>query len=107
MCIMEVRVGQHSSTIAQACAHNVGTVVGDLKLFLELLSNRDPSMVGTVETELAALTTCYDNLVSVFGDFVASEAEHYHPYAPPVGNERAEESIARQDEKRARKYETR
>ena len=37
MCIMEVRPGQHNSTIQQACAHNIGTVAAeDLKLFLEL-----------------------------------------------------------------------
>lgn len=107
MCIMEVHVNQHSSTIAQACAHNVGTVVGDLKLFLELLGKRDPSMVGVVENELSALTTCYDNLLSVFGDFVAKEAPHLRPYALPIGNERAEDAIARQDEQRARRYETR
>ena len=32
MCIMEVRPGQHHSTITQACAHNIDTVVGDLEM---------------------------------------------------------------------------
>jgi hypothetical protein len=40
MCIMEVRVGQKTSTIAQAMFHNTYTLLGDLDMLLEVLKAR-------------------------------------------------------------------
>lgn len=137
MCIMEVRRGQLDSTIAQACAHNLFTVVGDLAMFRELLAARarteGPEMAAAriaqldqVEKDLLAT---YDEALSLYGHFVADEVarshehghdhdvDHDHPHhdmGDPVAAaleynaaERTAEDIARTDETRARRYETR
>lgn len=109
MCIMEVRAGQHDSTIAQAMAHNVATVVGDLEMFATVLTARmgHESGAARLDTEAALgqvnrahdqLHTAYAGLLGLFGAEVGRHAEHWavdhaHPYtvgevASVVGNER-------------------
>lgn len=123
MCIMEVRDGQRNSTIAQACAHNLFTVVGDLAMFKTLLEARraqdgnaiTDSRVAEVTQLEAQLHATYETGLHLYGHFAADEALHGHAHGvdPQVfaleynGAERAAEEIARQDEERARKYETR
>ncbi len=107
MCIMEVRKGQHHSTIQQACAHNVGTVVGDLTLFKQLLRDH-PEKLVEVEALQADLNRTYDRMVELYGDFVADELSHSHE-GDPLVNAGVNEAmrLAHADIHNARKYETR
>lgn len=52
MCVMEVKPGQHHSTITQACAHNVRTVVSNLDMFTHLseILHRDEHHAHPYET---------------------------------------------------------
>lgn len=113
MCIMEVRPGQHHSTIAQAQAHNVSTVLGDLELFETLLAashHSDIETQGHVENIRRDLDAIYARLLKLWGHFLASECESVdgfsaHEHGPDI---RAfiEARIA-EDVQRARTYETR
>lgn len=110
MCIMEVRPGQHDSTIQQACTHNVGTVVSDLELFLPLLRARNvpENLRGKVEALHARLNSLYNEACDLYGDFVAYEIDHHHLVDYKVGSERnIAAEIAHADIHRARKFETR
>lgn len=131
MCIMEVRPNQHASTIQQACAHNVGTVVGDLDMFIRVMESRDPGRVPQIRALKAALGDIYEDMATLYGTLVAEEVEHLAHYTLHTagvdhdhGNERdhthadgwdglhvAAAETARQvalaDIDRARKYETR
>lgn len=79
MCIMEVRPGQHSSTIAQACAHNLSTIDRDLDMFVAVLSAR-----GDVNGRKQMLHVqdlihhAYADALSAFEDEVALEVAHWH-----------------------------
>lgn len=113
MCIMEVRSNQHSSTIAQACAHNIGTVVGDLKMFRELVARRDPAMLERLDSNGGALEACYDALPAMYGEFVGREIHNPHAYIihadcdGEIGSERVIEQVEEQDIARSSRYETR
>jgi hypothetical protein len=99
MCIMEVRKGQHSSTIGQACAHNVKTVEGDLQLFRELLGVRSPERVPELLAAHAKVEDAYRALLSLYGTLLGDEADHTHPFHGP--------DHGAEDVTRARRYETR
>lgn len=136
MCIMEVRPGQHDSTIAQAMHHNTQTVVGDLVMWRTVLVERAKHETGDqrLDTEAATaeldramgqLTRAAAGLLGMFGAEVGRHVEHWvtaHPYNATdhvhvgIGNERHAivlppsvtlASIAAQDADRARMHETR
>jgi hypothetical protein len=106
MCIMEVRPGQQDATIAQAMAHNVNTVVGDLEMFETVLRHRalhesadrrldTDAALGQVTYARAELHKIYAGLLGLFGAEVGRAAEHWladdthgHVHAPIVGGER-------------------
>lgn len=99
MCIMEVRPGQHDSTIAQANAHNVNTVVGDLDLWIPILETRTERAAGgdrlygesvltTVKGARQRLHAEYAVLLGLFGSEVARAVEHWQQDHGPLGTER-------------------
>lgn len=80
MCIMEVREGQHHSTITQAEAHNVNTVVGDLDMFRRVLETRGQgakaARVAEVQDRLASV---YDDLMDLYCGFLTDEVHNHGP----------------------------
>lgn len=119
MCVMEVRPGQHSVTVAQACAHNVNTVRGDLDMFEKLIRARGEWLgIGSkFERIRHDLDNAYADLLNMFGeelrDYVQSGHDHPHPV---TGNERVHAPAADAEEiahvasdiaHRAAEYETR
>lgn len=110
MCIMEVRPGQRSSTIAQAMAHNTSTIERDLDMFEELLSARGESeLLAQVQHAHNHLRHAYAGLLSVFGQEVATEVEDTagHLHTHDKGHERSLVAQAHRDASLARQYETR
>lgn len=110
MCIMEVRAGQRSSTIAQACAHNATTVERDLDMFCELLERRgDTDRLVTVRAAQRELQAAYAGLLTIFGEFVAEEeTEHgQHHHHDDGTHERSFVEQAHHDAGLARRFETR
>lgn len=83
MCIMEVREGQRSSTIAQACAHNVSTVERDMDMFEALLTKRaehsgsqdDVTCLERVQDAHKLLRSAYATLLNAY----AAELSGVHP----------------------------
>ena len=74
MCIMEVRAGQHHSTIAQAEAHNVNTVIGDLDMFANVLRTRGEAIKAhRIEEIRERLTASYDDLMDLYCGMLARE----------------------------------
>ncbi|MGH7487136.1 MAG: hypothetical protein ACREMY_16265 [bacterium] len=91
---MEVRPGQHRSTIAQACAHNISTIERDMDMFEALLRAEDAGrdVMEDVTVAHAALKVAYDKLLGCFeaelthdvlSGRYASEA-HGHEHVKPV-----------------------
>ena len=125
MCIMEVRAGQRSSTIAQACAHNVTTVERDCDMFATLLEARgDGERLVALRRAQYNLEHAYADLLELFGEYISEEeAEHgrHHDHDDgtserelPVSaethaqqHERSLVEIAHHDASLARRYETR
>lgn len=128
MCIMEVRAGQRDSTIAQACAHNVATVVGDLDMFETVLTARlaHDTADGRLDTEAAlgqvrhahdTLRRAYADLLGLFGAEVGRALTHWqagedhgddhHGHERDHVTSDALVAVADADRKRARKFETR
>lgn len=78
MCIMEVRAGQRSSTIAQACAHNIQTVLDDGEMFCTLLTSRgEHERVKAVERSMNNLRRAHADTLELFGEFAAEEEATY------------------------------
>ena len=74
MCIMEVRPGQRSSTIAQACAHNLSTVDRDLDMFRPLLAARgETELLALVNDAAEHMHAAYAQLLAVFVDEITTE----------------------------------
>ena len=74
MCIMEVRPGQHHSTITQACAHNIDTVVGDLEMFDVLLAARGRGEHSDRLRDIHdRLRVAYGDLLALYSDLLAGE----------------------------------
>jgi hypothetical protein len=112
MCIMEVRPGQRSDTIAQACAHNTSTIERDLDMFEELLkARRDSLTLSQVEYAHDHLRKAYASLLAVFGIEVGKVVEdpegHVHEHDGEHGSERTLIGVAHHDAGLARRYETR
>jgi hypothetical protein len=78
MCIMEVRPGQRSSTIAQAMAHNVSTVERDLDMFEPLIRARgETDLLAQIQQAHEHLKRAYEGFLSVFVHEVTEEV-HVH-----------------------------
>lgn len=119
MCIMEVRPGQKSSTIAQAMAHNISTVERDLDMFEMVLQARGQEDILTaIRHEHDSLRKVYAGLLEIFSEEVSREVIHWNsaPAHEHVhGNERPFPDAlqttlvlqARHDADVARKFETR
>lgn len=110
MCVMEVRPGQHSSTISQACAHNVSTVDRDLDMFEKVLEARgETEVLEGIRKLHSDLHDCYTGLLAVFGDEVEKEVAAWDKNVPhEYGNERRD-LIGQEhhDAELARRFETR
>lgn len=110
MCIMEVRAGQHASTIAQAMAHNASTLDRDLDMFKALLNARgDVATLEQVTRAQQAVHVAYEDLLVIFEDEI-----HAHEHDPdvdhdhdPVGAERSLADQAHHDAQLARRFMTR
>ncbi len=115
MCIMEVREGQHHSTIAQAEAHNVNTVVGDLDMFRRVLETRNqPAKARRVDEISSTLVAAYDDLMDLYCGFLTDEVHNHAPEHLNVPDGAVFEDIAelvrevvRRDARHAHVYETR
>jgi hypothetical protein len=122
MCIMEVRPGQRSATIAQAMAHNTSTVERDLDMFTPLLRARgETELLAKIECAHEHLRAAYAEFLAVFTEEVKTEVTsgHDHSHDHDHGSEReiyqAEAdkmsaellAEAHHDAQLARKYETR
>lgn len=112
MCIMEVRAGQKSSTIAQAVAHNTSTIERDLDMFEELLKARqDHESLAMVQHAHNHLKSAYAALLLQFGTEVAIEVQddkgHVHTHDAQNGQERSFVEQAHHDASLARRFETR
>lgn len=78
MCIMEVRAGQRSSTIAQACAHNIQTVLDDAEMFCTLLTSRgEHERVKAVRRSMENLKRAHADTLELFGEFAGEEEALY------------------------------
>ena len=110
MCIMEVRSGQHSATIAQALTHNMSTWERDAEMFAALAAARGEStLIASVEQARDLAHRAYAIMLDVYGEEVAAEvadpAGHLHTH--DHGNERSFVEVAHHDAQLARRYETR
>lgn len=77
MCIMEVRPGQRSSTIAQAMAHNVSTIERDLDMFEPLVAARGESeLLDTIRAGHEALKVAYAHFLECFVAEIEHEIQH-------------------------------
>lgn len=125
MCIMEVRAGQKSTTIAQALAHNLSTSDRDFDMFKKLLTARGESeLLVAVSSAQQQTHRAYATMLEVYGEELATEVtgEHEHghdaEHLEPVGNEREHHAseatlnavlvaAEHHDAELARKFETR
>lgn len=75
MCIMEIHPHAHSTTMAQAMAHNLSTVDRDLDMFLEVLKARgDTDALKIVQHGQEAVHKAYAIFLEMFGEEVAKKA---------------------------------
>ncbi len=92
MCIMEVRAGQRSSTIAQAMAHNTSTIERDLDMLRELMKARGEceTALAQIDAAQADLKSAYERFLAMFAREIADDVAngHEHEPAPVVGAER-------------------
>lgn len=110
MCIMEVRPGQHSSTIAQALAHNCSTVERDMDMFELLLQARgETDMLADMQGAHEHLRKAYATLLAQFGIEVAKAVQDSegHVHNHDHGNERTLVEVAHHDATLGRRYMTR
>jgi len=109
ICIMTVREGQRTATIAQAMAHNVSTVERDMDMFEPLVKARgEQDKLVALNRAHENLKRAYADLLELFGELVAEEVMdpegHVHEV---VGSERTFTEEAKRDAELARKFETR
>lgn len=109
MCIMEVRAGQNTATIAQAMAHNTSTIERDLDMFRKLLEARkEGEHVELVNRAQDYLHRAYAIFLEQFGEFVAEQVNpDDHVHTDDHGHERTFVEQAHHDAQLARKYATR
>lgn len=113
MCIMEVRPGQHDVTIAQAIAHNLNTVLGDLDMYeKKAKASHNDTLVATIHRTRENTKKAYADMLSEFGMQLAEEiqdpdghwtkaAAHNH------GNERTFTEVVEHETNLAHSFETR
>lgn len=114
MCVMEVRAGQHHSTIAQAEAHNINTVVQDLDMFAAVLDTRgEPVKAQRIREIQERLSSSYEDLLDLYCGMLAAEV-HDEAGHLNLGGDREYESVfelvhdvVHRDIKHAAAYETR
>lgn len=109
MCIMEIRAGQHTSTMVEALAHNTRTIMSDIDLLEQVLASRPGSEVCLAQVTSARrdLNRAYARFLQQFQTEVAAEcAEHGHTHEE-VGEERGLVEQAHHDAALARRFETR
>lgn len=88
MCIMEVRSGQRSSTIAQALAHNTSTVDRDIDMLVPLLRARgELDAVAEIEEAQRDLQSAYARLLAAFAAEITRDVAEHHESDAVVGNE--------------------
>lgn len=113
MCIMEIRPGQHASTIAQAVAHNLSTIDRDCDMFVATLDAQGrPQDAQQVRELQAAIHGNYSAALSLFAHEVREDLEHWHTATDDHthdhhGNERSLAAIVHADAVLARPFETR
>lgn len=119
LCIMEVRPGQRSSTIAQALAHNTSTVERDLDMFRPLLLARgELALLSKIEEAHEHLKAAYAGFLEVFAEEVTVEVRKHgdHDHGDHAGERVHHEdpdhlakllAQAHHDATLARRYETR
>jgi hypothetical protein len=110
LCIMEVRPGQRSSTIAQAMAHNTSTVERDLDMFVPLLKARgELELLAQINRAHEHLKQAYAGFLAVYAEEVAAEVQspEGHVHTHDHGNERSLVEVAHHDAGLARRFETR
>jgi hypothetical protein len=110
VCIMEVRPGQHITTVSQAMAHNLSTVDRDLDMLRKLCQARhDHAAMQEVDELQRAVHAAYAQALTMFGVELArveaDSAGHVHDH--DHGNERSFIETAHHDARLARPYETR
>lgn len=93
MCIMEVRLGQRDSTIAQALAHNTGTILADIELFRPILKARAPQYLPVLDQFQAELSLASRTALQLWATLVeavvAADPDTPHSHSHEVaGNER-------------------
>lgn len=112
MCIMEVRKGQESATMAQAMAHNLSTVERDLEMFAEVLTARgDDTGARAVRLLRSNVEGDYRFALAMFAGELAGQINGppigtdagYMPAGTPLapGNERIDPTVAAYEESHA------
>lgn len=95
MCIMEVREGQHTATIMQACCHNASTLDRDLEMYVSLTRKRGDDAARKAAAEAQQMVhRAYEILLAGFEAEVLTEVRdlpHSH------GEERAVIEAAKDD----------
>ena|SRR5690348_671206 len=113
MCIMEVRPGQHVTTILQAMAHNTNTIIGDMDLLSKYAdAHNDDETRRIIREASAKLNATYAVFLGGFGDKLALDVQdpngHWHNAQPHThGTERTFAETVNAATKRAHPYETR
>lgn len=86
MCIMEVRAGQRTSTIAQAMAHNVKTITSDQDMLMAVLEARDEKeLLAHVREAQKHLQLAYERFLHCYA--VAVEEDVIHGRGQPLGEQ--------------------
>lgn len=79
MCVMQVRPGQRSSTMAQAMAHNVSTCERDLDMYIALLSARGQHEAASeCRDAQTRLHGAYEMLLGAFTNEIVKDVAHGH-----------------------------
>src|SRR6266581_4259568 len=82
MCVMEVRPGQRSSTIAQAMAHNLSTIERDLDMFKPLLEARgEHQLLATIESGHQHMKAAYADFLECFIHEIQHEIQSGHDHS--------------------------
>jgi hypothetical protein len=81
MCIMEVREGQKTTTIAQALAHNLSTSDRDFDMFIKVLESRkDTDTLVTVRHAQDLTHRAYAAMLEVYGEELEQALTHHHDH---------------------------
>lgn len=111
MCEMTVNARQETTTIAQGMAHNTGTVLGDIDMFLQVLKARGrEEAIPMVERAHDHLQHAYADFLEIFGEAIAHDAAASHPHnhsVAVVGNEKSFVAEVNRATRLAHPYETR